>query len=119
MRFLSKWKARRLGLSPGEAPLLVFVSSVMTSGLQRAREEAVSAIRSAPGLLVPWAFEFTPASSEPRDESYLRKVREADFVVWLVREETSRPVQTEIRQALASSRRLIVIKLPATSRDAA
>jgi hypothetical protein len=105
-------------IRPGEQPLLVFVSSVMCPELEWAREETEHTIGHAP-FLVPWVFEFTPASSEPVDEGYLRKVREADFVIWLVGEEITEPVQKEIREALASDRRLLVVKLPADQRSEA
>lgn len=101
---------------PGEVPLLAFVSSVMRPELQWARDETVHTFDRA-RFLVPWAFEFTPASSEPVDQGYLRKVREADMVVWLVGEETTEPVQNEIREALAIGRRLLVMKLPVARRE--
>lgn len=59
----------------------------------------------------PWAFEYTPASSEPVDQGYLRKVREADLVIWLASDETTTPVANEIREALASDRRLLIFRL--------
>ncbi len=103
---------------PGEAPLLAFVSSVMRPELQWARDEAVRTF-DQPRFLARWAFEFTPASSESVDQGYLRKVREADIVVWLVGEEITDPVQNEMREALASGRRLLVMRLPVAQRDRA
>jgi len=100
----------------GEQPLLVFISSVMRLELASARELAVETFGRAP-FLSPWAFEFTPASSEPVDQGYLRKVREADFVVWLVGRDVTQPVQNEIREALRADRRLLVFLLPTDSRD--
>jgi hypothetical protein len=102
---------------PGERPLLAFVSSVVDEKLEWARMETVRTLDRVP-FLAPWAFEFTPASSEPLDESYLRKVGEADIVIWLVERETTKPVQDEIREALANDRPLWVMKLPADRRDA-
>ncbi|MFI5394241.1 MAG: hypothetical protein ACHQ9S_01800 [Candidatus Binatia bacterium] len=101
---------------PGEQPLLVFISSVMRPELASARELAVETFGRAP-FLSPWAFEFTPASSEPVDQGYLRKVREADFIVWLVGRDVTQPVQNEIREALGADRRLLVFLLPTDSRD--
>lgn len=101
---------------PGEQPLLVFISSVMRPELAAAREMARETFGRAP-FLNPWAFEFTPASSEPVDQGYLRKVREADFVVWLVGREVTQPVQNEIREALGADRRLLVFLLPTDPRD--
>ena len=65
----------------------------------------------------PWAFEFTPASSGSAEDAYLRKVREADFVVWLVGSETTQPVANELNEAITFSRKLLVFKLPAGQRD--
>lgn len=100
----------------GERPLLAFVSSVMRPEVQWAREAAVEALTKNP-TLVPWAFEYTPASSEAADVSYLAKVREADFVVWLVGDTTTPPVRDEIVEALAANKRLWAITLPAVERD--
>jgi hypothetical protein len=103
-------------LTPGEAPLCAFISSVQRPELEWARQAAVRAF-SAPPLLRPWAFEFTPASSETASDAYLSKVREADLVVWLVGAETTEPVRREIGEAISKRRRLIVVRLPAKHRD--
>ncbi len=103
-------------IKPGEPPLIAFVSSVMCPELDEVRQETVHTLNRVPWL-TSWAFEYTPASSEPVDEGYLRKVREADVVIWLVGEKTTKPVQKEIREALASNRRLWVMKLPAEQQD--
>ena len=67
----------------GESNLLVFISSVMTDDLKCARETAVTTLRAL-HFVHPWAFELTPASSETPSDAYLRKVEEADFVIWLI-----------------------------------
>lgn len=103
-------------LYPGESPLVVFISSVMDTELEYARRVATSTI-GTPEFLVPWAFEYTPASSESLEDGYLRKVREADLVLWLVGTTTTRPVENEVREAIACNRRLVVIKLPAEHRS--
>lgn len=105
-----------MSISPGEQPLVVFVSSVMHPTLEWARETTKNTFGRAT-FLMPWLFEFTPGSSEPIEDGYLRKVREADFVVWLVGEETTVAVQKEIREAVAASRRLLVVKLPTEKRS--
>lgn len=102
-------------LRSGERPLRAFVSSVMTPELDWARQAAVQTLDGVE-FLTAWAFEFTPASSEPADEGYLRHVREADFVIWLAGAQTSQPVVHEINEALAAQRRLIVLLLPADQR---
>ena len=103
-------------LGRGEFDLLVFISSVMNEELEYARRTAKEAIESL-DFGCPWAFEFTPASSEAPEAEYLRKVAEADFVVWLVGKETTQPVANEINQCIATNRRLLVFKLPSKERD--
>ena len=99
-----------------ENDLLVFISSRMNPEMKQPREIAVEAIEKLE-FGGPWAFEFSPASSEAADDSYLRKVREADFVVWLVGRETTQPVIREINEAIAYGRRLLMFKLPSSQRD--
>lgn len=103
---------------PGEQPPKVFISSVMDDELEGARTETVNALDLMPGVSV-WAFEFTPASSEQVDSGYLRHVREADAVIWLVGSTTTAPVCSEIREALAARRRILAFKLSAERRDQA
>ena len=95
----------------GENPLMVFISSVMNDEMSRARERLTFQIKNLMGF-IPWTFEFTPASSEDVEEGYLRKVREADFVVWLVGSETRPAVQKEIREALFTNKRLLIFRMP-------
>ena len=99
-----------------ENDLLVFISSRMNDVMEPARLIAVDAIKRVE-FGRPWAFECTPASSESADDAYLRKVREADFVVWLVGSETTQPVINEINEAIASARKMLVFKLPVNQRD--
>ena len=100
----------------GETDLLVFISSVMRDELNRARKLTVHAFRKLQ-FAHPWAFEYTPASSEPPDDGYLRKVAEADFVVWLIGRETTQPVVNEISTCISAGRRLLALKLPSETRD--
>ena len=104
--------------SRSESDLLVFISSVMTDELRWAREEAVRTFKSF-HFAQPWAFEFTPASSEPPDDAYLRKARDADFMVWLVGSRTSQAVVREVNARMATGGRLLVFQLPVPSRAAA
>ncbi len=104
-------------LTRGESDLLVFISSVMSDELNHARQVTEQAVRAFP-ITRPWAFEFTPASSEPPDHGYLRKVAEADFVVWLIDRETTQPVANEINTCISAGRRLLAFKLPSEGRDA-
>ena len=98
-----------------ESELLVFISSAMDTEMNSARQLAVKAINEFFGR--PWAFEFTPASSEAANDTYLRKVEEADFVVWLVGSRTTQAVINEVHRCLGCKRRLLVFKLPASARD--
>ena len=99
-----------------ENNLLVFISSRMNDEMEPARKIAVKAI-SQVVIGRPWAFECSPASAESAEDAYLRKVREADFVVWLAGAETTQPVVDEVNEAISSARRLLVFKLPAEQRD--
>ena len=54
-------------------------------------------------------FEYTPGSSEPVDKAYLRHVRDADFVVWLVTAPTTEAVSDEVKEAIATDRRLWIV----------
>ena len=104
-------------LERSESDLLIFISSVMTDDLKSAREEVVRTFKNFP-FARPWAFEFTPASSESATDAYLRTVGDADFVVWLVGSHTTQPVVNEINTSIATGRRLLVFRLPAKDRDA-
>ena len=57
------------------------------------------------------------ASSETPSDAYLRKVEEADFVIWLIGHETTQPVVDEVHACIAAGGRLLAFKLPATHRD--
>ncbi len=100
----------------GESDLLVFISSVMSAEMKSARRKAVQILRELP-FTQPWAFEFTPANSEPVTDAYLRKVEAADFVVWLVGSDTTQPVVDEINTCIASGRRLLAFKFESDNRD--
>jgi len=104
---------------PGEDPLLIFVSSVMNKAvedLQWARDVVVDVVGDTP-FLRSWLFEYTPASSEDVTCSYLAKVREADFFVWLVGMHTTGPVRSEVTEALKSQARMLIFKLPVGGRS--
>jgi hypothetical protein len=98
-------------LVPGEPPLVAFVSSAMDDEMKPAREIAFKLLGSRE-FLRPFVFENAPASPEPVDEDFLRRVRGADMVVWLVGTQTTDPVRNEIREALASLRPLLIFRLP-------
>jgi hypothetical protein len=118
---LSKTEPVDSGAAPrvthGERPLMAFVSSVMRPEFQWARDATVAALTRNP-TLSPWAFEYTPISSDAADMTYLSKVREADFCIWLVGATTTAPVRNEVAEALSAGIRIWAIMLPATSRDA-
>lgn len=101
---------------PAELPLRVFISSVMDDEMKPMRKEAHIAI-GEPKYMWPWTFEYTPASAEATDENYLRHVREADAVLWLVGSKTTQPVVNEIREALSNNRPLIIMRLTGASPD--
>ena len=99
-----------------EPDLVVFISSVMNEELDCAREVASEAVDSL-DFARSWKFESAPASSEPPDRRYLRKVAESDFVIWLVGSETTQPVIDEVNECIVAGRRLLVFKLPSQDRD--
>lgn len=101
-----------------ETPLKAFVSSTIGRDVQLARDQAAQILGKAP-YLQPWVFEYTPASSEHLDDSYLRHVRESDVVIWLVGADTTEPVKKEIQEALSTQRRLWVFLFPENKRTAA
>lgn len=105
-----------MNINRSETDLLVFISSVMSPELEIARKLSREAFKEL-GFTRPWAFEFTPASSESPEESYLRKVQESDFVVWLIGNITTQPVANEIHTCMASGSRLIAVLLPGNTRD--
>ena len=94
-----------------ESELLVFISSRMNKEMAEARTICVETIKGM-SYGRPWAFEYTPASSDPAEDTYLRKVREADLVIWLVGSDTSQPVIAEINTAISAGRKLLVFRLP-------
>lgn len=103
-------------LYPAELPLRVFISSVMDDEMSPWRDEAHLAL-SDTKYMWPWTFEYTPASSEATDKNYLRHVREADAVLWLVGSKTTQPVVNEIHEALTNDRPLIVLRLKTATPD--
>src|SRR5690349_5695966 len=98
-----------------EAPLRVFVSSVMRPETVAARLICFKVLSTPP--FVPWMWEHTPAApSGPRD-AYVTGVRDADIVVWLVTAETSPAVADEVNAALEADKKLLAFCLT-QSRDA-
>ncbi|MXZ23516.1 MAG: DUF4062 domain-containing protein, partial [Caldilineaceae bacterium SB0665_bin_21] len=92
-----------------ENHLLVFVSSV-TENLRALRQEIKKAITEFP-VTEPWLFEDMPASTESPSDLYLRKVKEADLVIWLVGDETTQPVADEIHTCMIAGVRLLAFLL--------
>ena len=95
-------------VQPGERPIKAFVSSVMRPEFQEVRDETVRTLDEIP-LIARWAFEYTPGSTEPVDRAYLRHVRDADFVVWLVTAPTTQAVSDEVKEAIAAGRKLWIV----------
>ena len=98
-----------------ESDLLVFISSV-TEELKSTRQAAKDAVLALP-FARPWLFEDSPASSESPTALYLRKVKDADIVIWLIGSETSKPVVDEISACLSVGHPLLAFKLPFQNRD--
>ena len=98
-----------------ESDLLIFISSV-TDELRSTRQAAKDAVLALP-FAQPWLFEDSPASSESPSAIYLRKVKEADIVIWLISSETSKPVVEEINVCMNVGHPLLAFKLPFQNRD--
>ena len=101
----------------GEPPLSAFVSSILNDEYLWARQAAEEVLCSKGWT--PWAFEHTPAGSEELVEGYLRKVREADIVVWLCGRATTVPVAKEIRTAIDHNRRILILRITPDRSDVA
>ena len=99
-----------------EPDLLVFISSRQSPELEQGRRDAERAVDGFPNCRV-WVFENMPASSEPPREYYLRAVANADFVIWLVGQETPQAVVEEIHTCISVEGRLLAFMLPAETRD--
>ena len=93
---------------PGERPIKVFVSGVMLPEFLEVRGETFGTLDEIPEI-EPWAFEYTPGSSEPVEEAYLRHVRESDIIVWLVTAPTTEPVANEVKEAIVAGRKLWIV----------
>ena len=99
-----------------EPDLLVFISSRQSLEMEQARRDAEGAVDGFPNCRV-WTFENMPASSEPPREYYLRAVANADFVIWLVGQETPEAVVDEIQTCISVQGRLLAFMLPAETWD--
>ena len=98
-----------------ESDLLIFISRV-TNELKSTRQAAKDTVLALP-FAQPWLFEDSPASSESPSAVYLRKVKEADIVIWLIGRETSKPVVEEINVCMSEGHPLLAFKLPFLNRD--
>lgn len=97
-----------------EERLLVFVSSSINE-LSQERATVKKAIEAIP-LTRAWLFELSPASVDPVEETYLRKVRACDLFILVLGEQLPVPVYKEWRTAVAASKpRLVFLKQGARS----
>ena len=85
---------------------MVFISSSI-SELWNERQAVKETLESIP-LTKPWVFEYTPASTDNLDESYLSKVRECDIFILLIAENISSPVKHEYRAAFEDDKPMLV-----------
>src|SRR6266498_1864721 len=94
-----------------EPPLLIFISSVM--GIEDLGDERDAAVRIIDSLLLSraWAFEFSPASSDPVDQTYLEKVDQCDIFILILGVEITTAVRDEYERAVAGVKpRLLFVK---------
>ncbi len=94
-----------------ELPLLVFVSSVMkVEDLKAERKACVAAIDSLP-LTRSWAFEFSPASTDSAEDTYLEKVDQCDIFILILGAELTDPTEREYERAVGRGKpRLVFVK---------
>ena len=89
-----------------ENPLVVFVSS-MIGELWEERRAIKEAIEAIP-LTCPWIFEYTPASTDRLEESYLRWVRGCDIFILIIAHSISDPVRREWQIAVTHDKPCLV-----------
>jgi|GEM_PF-3278391 len=99
-------ETREIGVEASEQPLLVFVSSVIDE-LNDERQAIHKAIERIP-LAKPWLFEYTPASSQEVNESYLSKIKESDIFVLVIGSSISMAVMREFESARANNKPCLV-----------
>jgi hypothetical protein len=93
-------------LAGNEPPLLVFVSSpVGELGSERqALHQAVMGLN----ITKPWVLGYTPASTQPLENTYLDSVRACDFFILLLDENTSPNVEQEVDTALRHAKPILL-----------
>jgi hypothetical protein len=92
-----------------ENKLVIFISSLIGE-LADERYAAKEAVEAIP-FTRPWVFEYTPASTDPLEESYLVKVRECDLFILLLGQNITDPVRKEWQTAVAAGKpRLVLLK---------
>lgn len=87
-----------------ESPLLVFVS--YRGSMEAEREVVRSAIDSIP-IMRSWIFQYTPASSQKLEDSYLSQVRACDLFVLLLGLEYSDAVAREYHIAVETEKPIL------------
>jgi Sec-independent protein translocase protein TatA len=97
-------------VSETEAPLKVFVSSVMAE-LAEERKVVAQSIRAIP-ITRPWVFEQSPSSTDTAIKTYISQVKQADIFVLLIGNRLSSAVIEEYKTALDAKKPILVfIKL--------
>jgi hypothetical protein len=92
-----------------ENRLMIFISSLIGE-LANERYTAKEALQAI-SLIRPWVFEYTPASVDPLEESYLSKVRECDLFIMLLAQNISESVLKEWQTAIVAGKpRLVFLK---------
>jgi hypothetical protein len=89
-----------------ENHLMIFVSSLI--GELAVERGAVKEALEAIPLTCPWVFEYTPASADPLEESYLGKVRECDLFILLLGQNISDSVRKEWQTAVVAGKPRLV-----------
>ena len=114
---MSDSKRRGTEVQPGEAHLTVFVSSRIGE-LDEERTSVSEVIGTYFGMVArPWLFEYTLASSESLEESYLRKAGDCDIFVLIAGACYSAPVEAEVSRAVESGARILAFVKDTETRD--
>ena len=98
------YKPVKRRVEPSEPPLLVFISS--RGSMTEERKLVHSTIKSIP-ITRPWSFEYTSASSQAIEDSYLSEVRRCEIFLLLLGKDYSDRVAREYQTAIETKKPIL------------
>jgi hypothetical protein len=104
-------------VSSGADPLVVFLSSRMTSELNDVRRMTVDALRGLRQFVTLWRFEDHASDSRPPEDVFLEGVRRSDVIIFIAGSDISDPVESEIVEALRCHTDILVFLLQSETRS--